>query len=177
MARGILTGYLVCPMYSIRGEVIGFEARSIHRKAIEDFRLPDTGWSPFWLGTRRAVQRLWAGGDAWVCEGLFDKCPLEWVVPSKDAVVASVRAKLSRAHVEFLRRFCRGWVHMVYDRDTTGREATLGYTDKAGGKHPGALELLERVGLRCRDVPYQGKDPGVIWDQGGVAAMQAAFPL
>lgn len=174
-----LDGYLICQAWSPRGRLIGFEGRSIHEKRIVDFRLPEAAWNPFWLGLKSAMPKIWAGGDVWVVEGLFDLCPLQWVMPSDDAVIASVRAHLSHNHVEFLRRFCRGWVNMVYDQDETGRKATHGYVDKTTGKRRwGAIQVLERVGLKCRDKPYiGGKDPGEIWDKGGAAAVRDAFPL
>jgi hypothetical protein len=171
-----LSGFLVCPMYSPRGEVIGFEARHTKQKLIRDYRLPEEAHQTFWLGTRRAVLKLWEGGDAWIVEGLFDLCPMEWVIPDKDAVLASVRAKLSVSHVEFLRRFCRGTVNMVYDCDSAGRKGTFGFVDETGKRQKGALDWLKRVGLNCRDIPYEGgKDPGVIWDKGGAPAVRAAF--
>lgn len=172
-----LDGYLVCPVRSPRGSLIGFEARSIHAKQIADYRLPTAAWNPFFIGTRTAMPAVWAGGDIWIVEGQFDKYPLEWAVPATDAVLATVRAHLSKWHVEFLHRFAKGWVHMAYDNDETGRKATNGYTDKVTGKHrSGALDLLHRAGIRCRDVPYRAKDPGEVWTQGGAAAMHRAFP-
>jgi len=172
-----LDGFLVCPVRSPKGALIGFEARDTKVKFISDWREPAAAWNPFFLGTRRAVGRLWDGGDAWIVEGFFDLCPLEWAVPKKDAVLATVTAKLSDRHVDFLRRFCRGWVHMVYDRDEGGRRGTVGGVDNSGKRIWGALDVLRRVGLKCRDVPYTGgKDPGEIWDKGGVAALKAAFP-
>lgn len=171
-----LAGMLVCPVRAPSGALLGFEARSIHEKRILDFRLPNSKWVPFFLGTRKAMPAIWAGGDIWIVEGLFDLAPLEWVVPSRDAVLATVRAYLGHNHVEFLRRFCKGHVHMVYDMDATGRKATKGWTDETGKRHPGALDLLHRVGLKCSDVTYSGgKDPGEIWSHGGLAAIQAAF--
>lgn len=172
-----LDGFLMCPVRSPKGVLIGFEARNIRVKVISDFRLPEAQWNPFFLGARSAMPAIWAGGDVWICEGLFDKTALEWAVPSGDAVLATVRAKLSDAHVEFLRRFCKGTVHMVYDRDETGRKATVGWIDQeTGKKRYGALDVLPKVGLKCRDVFYRGgKDPGEIWDRGGAAAVRAAF--
>ncbi|MFA6234140.1 MAG: toprim domain-containing protein [Bacteroidota bacterium] len=170
-----LTGYLVCPVRSPKGTLLGFEARCITRKKIMDFRLPESKWCPFWLGLQMGMKKIWGGGNVWVVEGLFDKCPMEWVVPETDAVLASVRAHLTREHVEFLRRYCKGMVHMVYDNDPTGRKPTHGYIDDTGKKVYGAVSRLEKVGLKCRDVPYSGKDPGVIWDKGGVAALKTAF--
>lgn len=170
-----LKGYLVCPMYSPKGDVIGFEARHIKQKIIRDYRMPEAAFQPFWLGTHRALLKMWAGGDVWIVEGLFDLCPLEWVVPEKDALLASVRAKLTSSQVEFLRRFCRGQVNVAYDSDETGQKGIFGFTDETGKKQLGAVERLRRVGLQCRGITYEGKDPGVIWDKGGIQAMQDAF--
>lgn len=174
-----LKGMLVCPIRSPKGQLIGFEGRSIHKKYITDYRLPEEAWNPFWIGTRRAVEKLWAGGDLWIVEGLFDLLPLEWALSPSATVLASVRAHLSHAHVEFLRRFCRGWVNMCYDRDETGIKATHGWIDKQGKKRWGAIERLQRVGLKCRDTPAYsgGKDPGEIWDRGGKAAIVSTFSV
>lgn len=172
---GRISGYLVTPVRSPRETFLGFEARCITHKKIADYRLPEAKWCPFWIGLQVGMQKIWDGGDIWIVEGLFDKCSIEWFVPEKDAVLASVRAHLTREHVEFLRRFCKGWVHMVYDNDTTGRNATHGFMDESGKRIPGALDQLTRVGVLCRDVPYSGKDPGVIWDRGGAQAVRAAF--
>ena len=192
-ARGEkLVGYLVVPVRSPRGRLIGFEARSIHRKNIQDFRFPESKWIPFCVGMRTAMPAIWAGGDVWVCEGLFDLTALQWAVPAKDAILATVRAKLSDLHVEFLRRFCRGTVYMVYDQDSTGIKATgkvnaldgstrkqipVGLIDPESGKlRYGALALLAKAGVRCRHVPLRGfKDPGEIWDHGGANAIKAAI--
>ncbi len=171
-----LRGYSICPVWSPRGILIGFEARSTFVKNIQDYRLPETKWTPFFIGTRSAMPLIWNGGDVWICEGLYDKAALEWAVPDKDAVLATVTAKLSDLHVEFLRRFCKGWVRMVYDNDNTGRMATNGWIDQESGKkRHGALDALRRVGLKCVDIQYKGKDPGEIWDHGGVAAVRKAF--
>jgi len=172
------TGYAVCPVWSPRGTIIGFEVRNTQRKYIRDYRLPEAVWNPFFIGMRRALPKIWAGGDVWIVEGQFDLYPLEWAIPETDAVLATVRAKLSKWHLEFLRRYCKGWVHMVYDRDETGLKATFGYETKEGKRRMGALDALQRVGLKSRDVPFSGgKDPGDLWDQGGVESVRAAFAI
>ena len=187
-----LEGYLVCPVRSPKGLLIGFEGRNIHKKNIQDFRFIESKYTPFFLGTRAAMPTIWAGGNVWICEGLFDKTALEWAVPETDAVLATVRAKLSDQHVEFLRRFCKGTVYMVYDQDPTGIQAvgrapvkdsvtgkniSVGWKDPESGKtRYGAMAVLNRAGLRCRYVKFHGgKDPGVIWDHGGAKAIKAAI--
>jgi hypothetical protein len=65
---------------------------------------------------------------------------------------------------------------MAYDMDTAGRKAVDGWDDADKKHHPGAMELLERVGLACSNERYDGgKDPGEIWDQGGEVAIRATF--
>jgi hypothetical protein len=178
--RGLnLHGWLVCPIYSPKGKVIGFEARNTERKALSEYLLPEAAWNPVWLGlTPEAMRKIWDGASVWVVEGLFDLFPLEWVVPPQDVVLGTLRAQLTDKHVEFLRRFCRGWVHMAYDLDEQGRKATRGWTDDSGKYRWGALDKLKRVDILSREVPYTGgKDPGEIWDKGGVDALRKAFGL
>jgi hypothetical protein len=169
---------IVCPIWSPRGRLIGMEARTWQgEKRISQYMLPDASWNPIFIGlTPERMHRIWAGGDVWVVEGLFDMGPMEHIVPASDAVLATLRARVSERHALFLRRFCRGMVHMVYDNDETGRNQTHGYIEEGTGKKRwGALETLNRVGVRCRDVPYRGKDPGVVWDRGGVEALRHSF--
>jgi len=160
-----LRGCLTTPFHSPSGKLVGFEARRTNKKWISDYRLmPESKWLPIWLGTKRAMPKLWDGGSAWVVEGLFDLFALEWVVPEVDAVLASVRAALSYSHVQFLRRFAK-YVHMTYDEDSAGRAGT----DKA-------IFSLNRVRVPCGEVRYcGGKDPGEIWDHGGEEALRLAF--
>jgi hypothetical protein len=180
-ARGqYLDGRLVCPFLSPRGDLIGFEARSWRgEKRITDYRLREAAWNPVFLGlTPDAVARLYAGGNAWIVEGLFDLAALDRVVPPEDVILATVRAKLSHRHVGFLRRILHptALVNMVYDNDETGRKQTHGWVDdKTGKRRWGALEVLQHADLRCRDIPYRGKDPGVVWDTGGQAALHETF--
>lgn len=172
-----LEGMLVVPVRSPSGALLGFEARDIHKKRILDFRLPASKYTPFFIGTRKAMPAIWAGGDVWLAEGLFDLAALEWVAPARDAVLSTVRANITPQQLWFLARFCKGTVRVVFDRDITGRRATTGYVDEKTGKPRfGAIQLLHGVGLSAVDVRYEGgKDPGEIWDSGGVKALRARF--
>ncbi|OHD26983.1 MAG: hypothetical protein A2Y38_08180 [Spirochaetes bacterium GWB1_59_5] len=174
-----LLGWLTWPLLSPRGRVIGFAARRTDVKVIERYLLPEAAWNPIWTGmTPERMRRIWDGADIWVVEGIFDLFPLEWAVSAQDVVLGSERARLTAKHVEFLRRHCRGWVRMVYDNDQTGRRGVEGwYDEEAKQPRPGALARLKRVGVRCLDVRYRGKDPGEVWKQGGAAAVRAAFTL
>jgi len=176
--KGELLGdWAIWPLFSPKGKVLGFEGRKLPEKMVTRYLLPDAGWHPLWFGlTPQTMQRIWAGADVWIVEGLFDLFAMEWAVPSGDVVLASLRAKLTDKHIEFLRRFCRGWVKMVYDNDEAGQHGVHGFIDEKGRKRWGALQYLNWVKVRAVAVNYRGKDPGEIWNQGGVAAMRAAFP-
>ena len=174
-----LEDFAVWPLFSPRGDLIAIEGRPIPayglRKA-ERYLLTEAEWQPIWFGlTPETMERIWNGCDVWIVEGLFDLFALEWAIPKGDVVLASLRAKLTDKHVEFLRRFCKGWVKMVYDNDEAGRNGVHDWIDDNGKKRWGALHRLERVEVKAMSVPYRGKDPGEIWNQGGIAGIRATF--
>lgn len=172
-----LAGRLIIPMLSPRGDVLGFEARRMDVKDVTRYLLPEASWNPVWMGmSLSAMQRIWAGGDIWIGEGIFDVFPLEWAIPPTDVALGSGRAKLTPKHVEFLRRFCRGWVNIVYDNDETGRKGVHGWVDETGKRRWGALQQLRHVGVNARHIPYTGgKDPGELWDRFGPKGVRAEF--
>lgn len=178
MGKGeYLRGRLILPLWSPRGGLLGFEARKITQKKISRYLLPEAAWNPVWAGlSPSGMQKIWDGGNVWVCEGFFDVAPLQWCIPEKDVSLGSVRAKLTAKHIQFLRRFCRGSVFIVYDNDEAGRKGVVGWVDESGKKHWGALQSLEHAGLRCYDVRYSGGgDPGEIYSRRGVTALRAEF--
>jgi DNA primase len=176
-----IEGWLICPLHSPQGRVIGFEARRTDRKAVSQFKLdPEAYWNPVLIGLKRALPAIWRGRDIWCSEGQFDLYPLDWVIPEGDANLASLTAHLTPAHVQFFWRAsllgCR--VHMVYDNDESGRRGLHGFTDETGKERWGAIKSLNRVGVPCEAVSYGGGgDPGDIWDNGGVNAMRRAFRM
>lgn len=174
-----VAGFLAFPLRAPSGILIGVEFRSWQGlKRLRQYLLPDAAFSPVFAGlTAPLMAKIWDGGDVWIVEGVFDMAAMEHVIPARDVVLGTLRARISHAHAKFLRRFCRGTVKMVYDRDETGRNMTFGYVDPKTGKRVwGALDSLKRVGISCLDVLYTGgKDPGEIWDAGGVPALQTAF--
>lgn len=170
----------VCiPIRSPRGALIGVEARVwAGEKKVSQFLLPEAHWNPVLIGLTPAVmQRIWDGGNVWVGEGLFDAAAMEHVIPKSDAAIATLRARVSEPHATFFKRFAQGWVNLVYDNDETGRKQTNGYVDEKTGKRRwGAIEVLTRVGVKARDIPYRGgKDPGEIWERSGVPGLRRAF--
>lgn len=176
-----LQGWFLWPLLSPRGKVLGFEGRKYGEKLISRHLLPEAEWQPIWTGlTPETMQRIWAGGDVWVVEGIFDLLPMEWVVPARDVVLGSERARLTDKHIEFLRRFIRGpgqQVWLVYDNDEAGKKGMFGWVDETGKKRWGAKDRLQRVKVPVGVRSYRGKDPGDVWNHGGLAAMQDAFPI
>lgn len=163
-----LEGYLTVPIRTVRGELLGFEFRSMREKHIFRFlSVPKSNWNPVWIMHPESPQKIWDGGSVWIVEGVFDLLPMEWVVPPQDAVLASIRAGLTRKHVDFLQSVGTPRVHMVYDRDAAGRTATQK-----------ALKMLGRSGIPSSRVSYVGgKDPGEIWDSAGKNGLLKAFKL
>ena len=163
-----LEGYLAVPIRTVRGEPLGFEFRSMGEKHIFRFiSFPKANWNSVWIMHPDSPQKIWDGGSVWIVEGVFDLFPMEWVVPPQDAVLASIRAGLTRKHIEFLRSLDAPMVHMVYDRDEAGRTATSK-----------ALKMLSAAGISSSRVSYVGgKDPGEIWDSSGKEGLRRAFRL
>lgn len=172
-------GRLLVPLRSPSGALIGCEVRSWRgEKQLSQYLLPQADWNPVFIGMDPSVpRRLCAGGVAWIVEGLFDLAALEHVVPGTDVVLATLRARLSVAHVQFLSRFCRAPVRMAYDNDDTGRRQTYGFKDPSTGRHRrGALDNLALAGVQASPVQYRGgKDFGEIWSSGGVRALQLSI--
>lgn len=178
-ARGeALVGGVTIPIRAPTGRLIGVEVRSWKEKKIFEYRTPEACWNPFLLGAPQALEKMFAGGSVWVVEGVYDMSALSWAIPPRDALLSTLRAALPRSAVDFLARYCKGTVYMVYDNDATGRRATVGWLDSETGKpRLGALELLRRAGVRAENFPYRGKDPGEVWKTGGARAVRAEFNL
>ncbi len=175
--RGEMLGdWVLWPLYSPRGRVIGCAGRRGTTKNITRYMLPESHWQPIWTGlTPEVMARIAEGADVWVVEGIFDLFPLEWAIPESDVVLGSERARLTDKHIEFFRRFCRGWVRMVYDNDEAGQHGTHDYIDDKGKTRWGALRRLARAKVRAAAFSYSGKDPGEVWNRGGVLAVRDTF--
>lgn len=174
-----LNGRLAYPFWSPSGNLLGIEARSITEKRITSYRLPRSEWNPAWLGINTVMGAIWDGADIWIVEGLFDLIALRRIILPGQIVLSSMKAGLSKSHVEFLSRFSKGLVWVAYDNDETGRHMTHGYLDPEKGIYrKGALQRLKEAGVRVSDFLYVGgKDPGEIWSKGGDPALRRAFRM
>lgn len=160
-----LKGRLVCPYYSPRGHLIGMEVRQFKgQKFISDIRCPEAAWNPVWICTKGSMEKIWSNGVVWLVEGLFDLVAMLWVVPSTDAILCSVTARLSRTQKMFIRRFAKV-VFVVFDMDESGRRGTREVEKFCGAN-----------GINCFPLSYRGgKDPGEIWDRGGNEELRRSF--
>jgi hypothetical protein len=180
--RGLgVVGWLSIPVRSPRGTLIGVDFRTWgeEKKNVREFRLPEAVWNPTFTGVwPDSLARIWAGGDVWLVEGLFDLA-IARVLPAKDVALATGGAACSKHHIDFLARFVspRAQVHLCYDADAAGEKQKTGWADpKTGKRYAGVPDRLLRVGVRCRAVHYGGgKDPGEIWERGGMAALRRTF--
>lgn len=165
-----LRGKLVLPLRCPRGHLLGFEARTMPpaEKRITRFLLRRANWNPVWIGMPRAMQEIAKGKTPWIFEGYFDSEPMRHVLPS-EPLLGSLRARLTKKHVEFLRRFVRpgGRVNLAYDNDETGRKGTSN-----------GVYVLRQVGITCIPRPYtRGNDPGNVWENRGAEGLKEAFGL
>jgi DNA primase len=157
---------IVYPLRSPRGRLLGLDSRHAEQKDDLRLLLPEGRWNCIWIGAPWGMDSIWEGSDLVVVEGRYDVFAMLQVVVDK-VVWGSGSAHLSRGQVEFARRWVRGTVHLVYDRDEAGRRGI-----------EQAFRDLRRCEVRCVAVPYgaSGDDPGAIWDRGGREALREAFP-
>ncbi len=168
---------VVTPLYSPKGDLVGIEGRSIDgNKTILRYLTNQAKWNPVWLGLgAKEMLRIWNGYDVWIVEGIFDVTALRSVMPHV-VVLGSLRANLTRKHLNFLQRFVKGTVYVAYDNDETGQKAMFGSFDEQGRRHTGVVERINKLKLHCVPVRYQGgKDPNEIWESGGYPAVAKAF--
>jgi hypothetical protein len=100
---------LSIPVRSPRGTLIGVDFRTWgeEKKTVREFRLPEAAWNPTFTGVwPESLARIWAGGDVWIVEGLFDLA-LARVIPAKDVALATVR--VTPCPSPPLLRHRRGW--------------------------------------------------------------------
>lgn len=171
-------GRLIVPMFSPQGKMLGVEARLVFGDGVKSLRLLTTPalWNPIFVGlTSEAMAKIWSGSDVWLVEGVFDATTLQNLV-SDAVVLGTMRAAVTRKHLDFIHRFVSGSVYVAYDNDKTGQDSMWGYVDENSRKRMGVVEKIEGLGLRCVPVSYRGgKDPNEIWEKGGSRALEKAF--
>lgn len=165
-----LGGMIVVPLYTPRGKVLGFEARSV-KKDLFQYRLLNSKWNPAFIGLNHFMPLIWSGAKIWIVEGLYDYAVLRRTLSPDQVVLATLRAAMTRRHINFLARFSKSGVRLAYDNDPPGRAAILG-----DGKKRGLLHSLRRNGVSLvEDHRYLGKDPADLWLKGKDQALKENF--
>lgn len=159
-------GRVVCPLWSPRGELLGFDSRHLDSKDELRFLLPNVHWVPVWINMPFAMQRIWDGADIVLVEGRYDVFAMLHAADNA-AVLGSGPAHLSRAQLDFLCRWVKGRIYVLYDQDAAGRRGTAR-----------VLGQLGKAGKPCAEVRYGrwGEDLGSLWDRGGAALLRSTFP-
>ena len=160
-----LERWLVCPVICPTGQVVGLNCRDTGVRQYSRYRSRLFPWAPTMVGMSDVLEKAAQGGSVWLVEGIYDLLPLRCVVPEQDAVGATQTARLSTEQAVWLSRFCRKRVYVAYDMDSTGKKAA-----------EFAVRKLKKLGVHAIRWEFTGgKDPGEIWDTGGISAMRAAF--
>jgi DNA primase len=172
-----LNDLLLTPLYSPSSKLVGVEGRSIDgNKTIMRVLSFESKWCPIWIGLGKAeMLRIWNGYDVWIVEGIFDLTTLRAIMPHV-VVLGSLRANLTKKHLEFLSRFVKGTIYVAYDNDETGQKAMYGHFDPNGRRQQGIIEKINKLRLNAVPVRYKGgKDPNEIWQQGGYDQVRKSF--
>lgn len=174
-------GRVIVPIFSPQGRVVGVEARCLKGEHPKSLRLLTTPaqWNPLFVGlSPYAMERIWNGSDVWLVEGIFDVTTLQGLFGDRVVVLGTMRASVTRKHLDFLKRCVTGSVYVAYDNDKTGQESMRGYIDENGRNRLGVVDKITGLGLSCFPVHYKGgKDPNEIWENGGVSSLRKAFSV
>ena len=174
-------GRVIVPIFSPQGRIVGVEARCLEGKHPKSLRLLTTQaqWNPLFVGlSPYAMERIWNGADVWIVEGIFDVTTLQRLLGNSRVVLGTMRASVTRKHLDFLKRTVKGSVFVAYDNDKTGQDSMKGYIDEQGRSRKGVVDKISGMGLPCSPIYYRGgKDPNEIWENGGDLALQKAFSL
>ena len=173
--------WLCIPLYSPRGRLVGCEYRNMQEKKVRKFHLSESNWVPIFGGLcKTSFEKICAGSDVWIVEGIFD-IALQKALPENNVVLSMGGAKITPHQLNFIKRFVRksSTVHVCFDMDETGRKMANGYIHPDTKKKVwGVAERIERVNINTRIVNYRGgKDPGEIWENGGVFALKKSFNI
>jgi len=174
-------GRVIVPIFSPQGRIVGVEARCLEGKHPKSLRLLTTQaqWNPLFVGlSPYAMERIWNGANVWIVEGIFDVTTLQRLLGNSSVVLGTMRASVTRKHLDFLKRTVKGSVFVAYDNDKTGQDSMKGYIDDQGRSRKGVVDKISDLGLSCSPVYYRGgKDPNEIWENGGDSALKKAFSL
>lgn len=117
MGRRIV-GYIVLPLTSYAGTILGFQIRSITEKSYDTFMLKERP-EGYFFGIGQSIDSIWSTKTVWIVEGPFDHLILErLVVPN---VIALTTSSPGKTQINFFRRFCKT-LNSCLDKDKAGTE-------------------------------------------------------
>lgn len=154
-ASGKTDDVFLFPLTDSRGDVCGFQVRSVDRNksGYSDY-LPDKREACV-FGLGQAIETMWDTRTVFLVEGVFDLFPIQRACPS---VVATLTARASPQFVRLLKRVV-DCVWVGYDMDAAGRRGCSEFVRDHGRE------------LRVYIVSYpelkKVKDPGDLWEVWG----------
>lgn len=146
---------IVFPMYSMMGEDIGMQIRSLdpneHTRPYKQYYSYHRDIFPYFYGLPQAIDHVYKSGYLIVVEGVFDYFAVRHVTPN---VMAVLTAGVPVACKRFFNRFCTRIVAML-DMDNPGREGANRLARDAEGQNYSVT------------IPtYTEKDPGELYRKG-----------
>ncbi len=158
-----LADVFVFPLTTMLGAVGGFQFRFVDRakKGYTDFfQIVD---EPVYFGLSQALPHIWASGQAFVVEGVFDLFPIQRHLPY---AFATLTAKMPEPLTRVLHRVVDD-LWLGYDMDFAGRKACKEFERDHGREfvvHVVNYPKIYRVGSK-----ELIKDPGDLWETWGDA--------
>ena len=158
----LFSGRIMFPIYSSRGDVIGFGGRTledrqpkyINSQEADIFKKRDNLY-----GANLAVQEIRKNRSFVLVEGYLDVIALHQAGITN--TVAPLGTALTENQAVFLKRYAEHGI-MMFDGDEAGVEASRK-----------ALLVLENIGIDCKVVEMEAEtDPADLWINGGKGALQ-----
>jgi len=143
-----ITGGVVFPLTSYSGKTIGFQVRSLDRKAYDTFairRRPEG----YFFGVGPNMDSIWHSREILLVEGPVDQLIMERLV--RPNVVAITTSSLGILQIRFLERFVRR-IYMCLDSDKAGRIGTQNFIKKYGSNFDIIDVKYQMSGMNCKDV-------------------------
>ena len=115
-------GFIAWPVFSMSGQTIGVQTRSIIEKRYRWKQNPETHHLPICFATRQDYQLMWETKECVITEGAFDRAPIKLAFPER-AVIARLSKGAANQLAILLSRYCTVlWT--AFDNDQPGIDAT-----------------------------------------------------
>ena len=147
-----IMGFLVLPLTSYSGAVVGFQIRSITTKAFDSFSLMRRPEGHF-FGVGPNMDMIWSKKEVFAVEGPFDQLIFERLI-SKNVVGLTTNTP-NASQARFFHRFVNR-VGLFLDMDKAGRDGARTFETKMDGG-PAVYDfridgIKNRAGGKCKDL-------------------------